>query len=365
MKKSFNCLSIIMGMCVCLLQGLQGQETERVSLLFMGDVMGHDTQINSAWVDSINSYDYHACFDYIRDEIQAVDLSIANLEVTLAGEPYKGYPSFSSPDKLADALIDAGVDVLVTANNHCVDRGKKGLERTNYILDRKGVPRTGTFTNLADREQNNPLKFEINGIRLLLLNYTYGTNGLPVTEPNSVNLIDTALIRKDLHDAAGFQADKIIVFLHWGAEYQTQPNVKQKTVGRFLMDQGVDLVIGSHPHVIQPIVWERDGDKESFIVYSLGNFISNQRPTLRDGGMMVRVDIEKDAEGTSIVDAGYRLTWVHTPIERGRKKFYILPAANYENDEMIPGKEAGLKMNAYLKEARQIMMYNKNVAEIK
>ncbi|MBI9064279.1 MAG: CapA family protein [Marinilabiliaceae bacterium] len=339
------------------------QDSTSVRLLFMGDVMGHDTQINSARDEATGEYDYKSCFKYIEGDMKSADVAIANLEVTLAGPPHKGYPQFSSPDILADALQEAGVDVLVTANNHCVDRRQKGLERTCQVLDKKGIPRTGTFINDADRAQNNPIKMEVNGIRLALLNYTYGTNGIRVTEPNIVNHLDTAVMTQDIRKAKAFHPDQIIVFLHWGNEYQTAPNEDQKKLAQYLWNQGVNIVIGSHPHVIQPMHWLKDSTQNKLVVYSLGNYISNQRTAPRDGGAMASVELTKVGEECFISAANYQLTWVHTPYENGKKKFYVLPVSRYEEAAAWPDSKARKRMNVYAKEASTVFRNNTNVTE--
>lgn len=336
---------------------------EKLQLLFLGDVMGHDTQINSARIDSSGEYDYYSCFRYIKDDIKAADLVIANLEVTLAGPPHKGYPQFSSPDTLADALIDVGVNALVMANNHCVDRRQKGLERTLKILDQKGIPRTGVFKDSADRAKHNPLIIEKKGFRLALLNYTYGTNGIKVRLPNIVNQIDTAIISKDIALAKTMNVDEIIVFMHWGWEYNLKPNPEQKKLTHFLWQKGIDVVIGSHPHVVQPMQWIKTESQNQIVVYSLGNFISNQRTAPRDGGVMAMVELTKEKDSTYISHADFQLTWVHTPIENGKKRFYVLPADRYKNAAYWPDTTARKRMNEYLGEARAVFKTNVNVKE--
>lgn len=335
----------------------------KVKLLFIGDVMGHDSQINSARIDTTEKFDYNSCFKYIKDDIEAADVAIANLEVTLAGSPHKGYPQFSSPDTLADALINAGVDALVMANNHCVDRRKQGLERTINILDKKGIPRTGVFKDSTDRALHNPMLIEKNGIRIAVLNYTYGTNGIKVQSPNIVNYIDTVVITKDIAHAQNLHVDKIIAFMHWGWEYNLQPNPDQKKTTQFLWNNGVDVVIGSHPHVVQPITWVKNKNRNQLVVYSLGNFISNQRTAPRDGGAMAMIELTKDQDSTYISDADFQLTWVYPPIENGKKKFYVLPADRYKDKAQWPDTKAKERLNEYLTEARDVFSYNTNVPE--
>src|SRR5690606_8790194 len=219
-----------------------------IDLLFIGDVMQHSPQIRGAYHPAEDNYNYDPCFQYIAPAIRRADIAIANLEVTLAGKPFTGYPTFSSPDELAAALKNAGVDVLVTANNHSLDRRKKGLERTIDVLDSLQIPHTGTFKDLDERRKSYPLILEKKGARLALLNYTYGTNGIPVTEPNVVNYIDTAQIKADVLRARELQVDFVIAFYHWGDEYQSLPNTAQKSLVRISKEMGIDMVIGAHPH---------------------------------------------------------------------------------------------------------------------
>lgn len=310
------------------------QDTTRLSLLFLGDVMQHDSQIADAYDPVAKKYNYDPCFQFIKPYTQAADLAIGNLEVTLAGPPYKGYPQFSAPDELLVGLKKIGMDVLVTANNHCVDRGKKGLERTIEMLDSLEVLHTGTFVDEVARLNEHPLLIEKNGFNLALLNYTYGTNGMPVTKPNIVNMIDTASIRIDLQKAKSFRPDMTIVFIHWGAEYQSLPSKWQKDIAAFCFKHGAEVIIGAHPHVLQPAEWRKD--KNQFIVYSLGNFVSGQRKRYTDGGGMVSLALEKisftpDSSVTVIDTANYILEWVYRTTD-AEKNYYVLPVPAFEKD---------------------------------
>ncbi|MEN8158270.1 MAG: CapA family protein, partial [Bacteroidota bacterium] len=265
-----------------------------LKLVFMGDIMGHDTQIASALATGDSGYDYQPCFQYLEPYLTDADLVIGNLEVTLAGPPFKGYPQFSSPDELADALKEAGFDILVTANNHAFDRRVAGLERTLDQLDRRGILHTGTFTGPDKRSLHYPLVVEKHGIRIALLNYTYGTNGLKVTPPVIVNRIDTALMHRDLVKAASAEPDFILVTMHWGNEYQRTESDQQRALASFLFEHGTDVIIGSHPHVVQPI---RGEGKGNLVAYSMGNLISNQRTRYRDGGIAFELELVKRVSG--------------------------------------------------------------------
>jgi len=342
------------------------QDTTRLSLLFVGDIMQHDANIAAAFNPVTGKYDYTACFEYVAPIIQSADLAIGNLELTLAGPPYKGYPQFSSPDALASELKRTGFDVLVTANNHSVDRRRKGLERTTRVLDSLQILHTGTFKDSAERSSVYPLIIVKNGFRISLLNYTYDTNGIPVTRPNIVNLIDTVQIKKDLQTARRQNSDAIIVFMHWGLEYQSLPDKTQKKLTDLCFREGAKMVIGSHPHVLQPMEWRKE--KDQFVVYSLGNFISGQRPRFRDGGAMVWIDLQKVNKGestsTSIRQAEYELAWVQKS-NMEKKDFVMLPFRYFESDStFIEDKLLRDAFSVFKKDSRTLYgKHNVNVSE--
>lgn len=343
---------------------------QELSFIFIGDIMGHGPQITSAYDSETKTYNYDKCFKYITDEISEPDYAIGNLEVTLAGPPFKGYPQFSSPDELAVACQNSGMDVLVTSNNHSCDRGGDGIIRTVEVLDSLNIIHTGTFVNEQDRSDRYPLIIESDCMRIAILNYTYGTNGLPYPEPTIVNMIDKELMKKDLEVAKSKNVDKIIVLTHWGSEYKLQPVQYQIEHGEFLFENGADIIIGSHPHVLEKMVWEKSAveqDGESLIVYSLGNFVSNQRKRYTDGGAMFKMTLKKEGNTTSIKDAGYMLTWVYTPVENGKKEYYILPASKYEENESFFSSESDyLKMKSFIKDSRDLFdAENVNVPEYK
>jgi len=329
-------LIIILSFLTLFIQGIfcQQADTSRLSILFAGDLMGHDGQIKSAWDEKSKTYRYDTCFSMIRNLVNSADIALLNLEVTLAGEPYKGYPEFSSPDALAIAARNAGFDVFITANNHSLDGGKKGVERTIDVLDNNGIIRTGTFKDSIQRAIEYPLIIEKNNIRLAILNYTYGTNGLVVRPPNIVNYIDTVVIIKDIAKARLAEPDFIFVTLHWGLEYQRNENSQQRELADYLLENGADAIIGSHPHVIQPIrkYYNNPADSSSFnlVVYSLGNFISNQGDRYRDGGLMVKVELQKTGK-TRVTDFETHPLFVYKPSRPGGgEDFVLLPTNDHE-----------------------------------
>ncbi len=338
------------------------QDTTRLSLLFVGDIMQHDSNIAAALDPISKKYDYSACFEYVAPILRAADLTIGNLELTLAGPPFKGYPQFSAPDALAVELKRVGFDVLVTANNHSLDRRRKGVERTIKVLDSLEIKHTGTFKDSLDRESVYPMIITKDGFQLSLLNYTYGTNGIPVTKPNIVNLIDTVAMKIDFAKARTQQSDAIIVFLHWGAEYQSLPNQEQKKLAALCLREGAKLVIGAHPHVLQPMVWNQKDDQ--LIAYSLGNFVSGQRPRFRDGGAMLWIDLQKirhdSTSTTSIRNAEYELEWV----KKSNDKFVMMPFRYFEGDTLFTKEKTSREAFAlFAKDSRDL--FNKHNIQIK
>ena len=309
---------------------VETKDTSELTIVFAGDVMGHDSQINSAYNPDSNKYEYDSCFKYISPYIKQHDIAVANLEVTLAGQPFKGYPQFSSPDELAIALQNNGFNIFLTANNHSLDRGRKGVERTIDILDSLNIIHTGTFKNDSIKNVTYPLIIEKNNIRLAILNYTYGTNGLKVTRPNIVNYIDTNEIKKDLEKARSAMPDFIIVTVHWGTEYERSENKVQSETADFIFSNGADLIIGSHPHVVQPVkkYYKSEADTLSFniVVYSLGNYISNQRKRYTDGGIMFSLKLTKSVDSIFINSFEYLPTWVYKPVKENKTYFTIIPA---------------------------------------
>lgn len=330
---------------------------KKISLLFVGDIMGHDTQIASALDPETGKYSYESVFRYIKPVLSDADVTIANLEVTLAGPPYKGYPQFSSPVAIAAACVDAGIDCFVLANNHAVDRGGKGILSTINKLDSLGIPHTGSYRNIEERDSLTPLMIRRNGFSLAVLNYTYATNGLIVPKPLIVDSLDRSLVDLDIEKAKSKEADAIILFVHWGTEYDTIPAASQAEMAAHFLEKGADLVIGSHPHVIQKMAWmKQPGKKDGLVVYSLGNFISNQRKPKTDGGSMVKIELTKKADSLMITNAGYYLTWVYTPVENTRLRFYVLPCSEFEKKPEFVSDEAQRSMMfRFIRESRGLL----------
>ena len=295
-----------------------------MSMTLTGDIMQHLPQIEAA--ERARGYDYAPCFTYITPYLRQSDVAVGNLELTLGGTPYRGYPCFSAPDTLVYALRQAGFSVLTTANNHTCDRQTAGIKRTIAVLEQAGMPFTGTFRNAEERDSLTPRIIEKNGLRMGLLAYTYGTNGIPFAKPVVVNLIDTVQMAADLEKARRC-TDFVVVAMHWGIEYQDAPSVEQRRLADFLLRNGATLVVGNHPHVVQPLRTVRDsaGVLRQLCIYSMGNFISAQRTFPRAGAMLVHVVVEKSARGITLHAPQYLLTYVERPIIAGKKNFRILP----------------------------------------
>ncbi len=336
-------------------------EVKEVSLLFLGDIMQHDLQIQSAYVSETGNYDFSSQFKHVKPLFDSTDIVVGNLEVTLAGKPYKGYPRFSSPDALAWDIKNAGIDYLVTANNHVYDRGKTGFERTMNMLDSIGLKRTGCFLDEADKKKNHPMLIEKSGFKIALFNYTYALNGNVVEKPNMVNGLDKVQIKQDLIEASEKEYDAVIVSFHWGIEYKHHPNEEQISYADFCFENGADIVIGSHPHVIQRMEHKTyksvsGTEKDVLVAYSLGNFVSNYG-TWRycDGGTMVKFSLSKTEDGKlSILEPEYHLIWVYRE-PKGNKlmNYYVLPIADFENNKTM--KEADKKqMKIFIDDSRKL-----------
>lgn len=304
----------------------------KVSMLFVGDVMQHDGQIEAAYNPSTKTYEYDEGFQFVKPIIQEYDLRVANLEVTHAGKPYKGYPQFSAPDELSKVLKTAGFNVILTANNHSCDGGSKGVIRTLDVLDELGLTHTGTFRNQEERDKNYPLIVEKNGLRIAMLNYTYGTNGLSVAKPLIINYIDSALIKADIAKAKNeLKADYIVCNMHWGTEYKPLPNGYQKLYEDVCYRAGADMVIGGHPHVLQPIEKKTVAGKERLTVWSLGNFVSNMQIRYTRGGVMVGADIQQKDKKVTLGEVRHHLVYVLKKQEGVIRPFYILPDFDYNS----------------------------------
>ena len=335
-------------------------KAQSVTLLFAGDAMQHQTQLDHAFRNG--KYDYSSYFQQVKDEISRADAAIVNLETTLGGKPYKGYPMFCSPDEYAIALKDAGFDIFLNANNHILDRFSKGLHRTLDVLDSLGVMHTGVFRNGEEREKVYPLIIEKNGIRIAFLNYTYGTNGIEPVFPDVVNYIHRLQMQQDIQRAKELKADVIIANMHWGVEYKLLYNREQEKTAQFLLEEGVGIVMGSHPHVVQPaqLVTDSLGNRTNLVVYSLGNFVSGMTAVNTDGGQMIKVVLDKQNDQIRIASCGYILVYTEKKRNGNKTDYAVVPVLGASLDVINQ-----TRMQRFSNNARAILdKYNIGVAEI-
>lgn len=358
---SFSCTSVSQERRDSVICTTDSTATQHITLLFAGDLMQHQAQITAAQ-QADGTYDYSPCFEPIKEEIERADIAIGNLEVTLGGKPYTGYPAFSAPDAYLTAIQAAGFDVLLTANNHCLDRRRKGLERTIRQLDSLQIPHVGTYSDKEQRAKRYPLLLEKNGFRIALLNYTYGTNGIPLTAPNVVNYIDKAVIAEDIKAAQALQPDAIIACMHWGIEYQSLPSREQQTLADWLLQEGVTHVIGAHPHVVQPMELRTDSvtGRRHVVVYSLGNFFSNMSARKTDGGALLTLELTKDST-TRVSRCEYQLVWTARPALSRNKNFILYPI--HAVPDSLP-ETALNRLKIFIKDTRTLFSkHNRGIEE--
>ena len=321
--------------------------TREITIVAVGDLMGHSPQRDSARTSS--GYDFAPCFAPVASRIAEADLAIGNLETPLAGADagYSGYPAFNNPDNYAVALGAAGFDVLTTANNHCLDRGISGLVRTRDVLESLGIGSTGT--SRTEAEADAVLARDISGVKVAVLAYTYGMNGFttPSGKGWAVNTIDREAMTAAIADARSQGADIVIVSIHNGVEYEREPSASQQTLELAMVAAGADVVLGSHPHVIQPMeVVEATRDdgtpRDALIIHSLGNFVSGQQQRFRDAGLILSFSFEKDfgTGVTRLTGVEYVPTWVDAADETGTE-YRVLPIAEVLADADYPGLTDG------------------------
>lgn len=276
-------------------------ENATFTMAVTGDIMCHNTQYADA--KTANGYDFSYVFEDVKKYIQTADIAVGNLETTFTGSQagYSGYPTFNTPEALAYNLKDLGFDVLTTSNNHSLDKGYKGIESTIHYLDDADIAHTGTFA--SEESQNTILYKYVKGVKIAFLSYTYGTNGIPVPTGKEycINLIDKDLIKKHLELAKQEEPDLICVSMHWGVEYRTTPTDEQKDLADFLFQNGADVILGNHPHVLEPmekrkITLEDGTEKDGFVIYSLGNFISGQVKEYTRDTAILNITITKNGE---------------------------------------------------------------------
>lgn len=274
-----------------------------IDIVFAGDAMQHKGQLDAARTAD-GRYDYSGCFGDIAPWVSAADYAVVNLETPLGDKNFTGYPCFNAPVSYAEALRDAGFDMMLTANNHTLDRRDAGLRNTIAQLDKLGVDHIGTYADSAARSRAIPFVKNIKGFKVGFLNYTYGTNGIGIQGNVVVDLIDRNQIKKDIAATRAAGAEIVVVAVHWGVEYVLTAPAPVRQLADFLCSQDVDLVIGGHPHVIQPMEVRHNDvtGRDVLLVYSMGNLISNMRTRDTRGGAMVKATLTRDDNGKARFD---------------------------------------------------------------
>ena len=329
------------------------------TVISTGDIMVHSTQLTGAKTSS-GEYDFSAFFKEASPFFKEADLAVANLEVTFGGTEsgqYSGYPVFNTPDTLADAIKDSGLNFLITANNHAYDTGLYGLKRTAQVLKQKGIDFIGT------RESTDAPNYavkEINGIKLGIANFTYETSGqvagrkylngaIIAEEANDlINSFSYDRIDEFYQDSADMiskmksdGADYIVFYMHWGNEYKLSPDTWQKTIAQKLSNLGVNMIIGSHPHVIEPVelIRSEDGESTTVCIYSVGNCVSNQRQEIMDScpsghtedGVLFSFTLKKDKDGVTLNSLDLIPTWVNKYKGGSGYQYTIYPLESAED----------------------------------
>ncbi len=330
----------------------------RVSLVAVGDNLIHNTLI-SAGEQEDGTLDYTSFYANIKNDISSADVAVINQETILGGSTfeYTGYPTFNSPWEIGTAAIDAGFDIFTCATNHSLDKGYSGIEQEcKFFSEHPEVVHVGT--NTSQEEYNSILYYEKNGIKFAILNYTYGTNGIPIPEGREwcVNMMDKDKITTDVK-AARENADVVIVFPHWGTENSTEVSDYQREYVSLFSELGVDIVIGTHPHVLQPVEWvtNETTSKKMLVYYSLGNFISHQTSLKQLCGGMAQIQIEKKGDEVSITSAKLTPVVCWYKSTNGKYAFSVYKLSDYTEELGTSHAQSGATPEYFTKYAQEIV----------
>lgn len=317
------------------------EEPEQLSVLMVGDVLLHD-RVEESCVQPDGSRNFSSLFSKTREEIRKADLAIVNQEVILGGSELgiSGYPAFNAPFEVGDSLVEAGFDVVCHGTNHALDKGKKGL--LNCIRFWKSTyPEVGILGIYETEQERDALYYyERNGMKIAVLNYTYGTNGISLPEgmPYAVNMLEEAQVAADIKKAEA-EADFTIVCPHWGTEYQLTPSSQQKKWTQFFLEQGVDLVLGTHPHVIEPVEWVTDEatGHRMLVYYSIGNYVNWTSGTGagvsdRMVGGMAQVNLERNKESGMVEIRDYGVKALVSHVQSGSNGVQVYPLEEYSQE---------------------------------
>lgn len=321
------------------------KEDSFATIISFGDTLCHKPVDDAVYDEEIGDYDFSPIFKYVEKYFEDSTITIGNCESPMAGKDrgYTGYPAFNAPEHLAIDLKELGVDIMSTANNHTLDKGFSGLTSTIEFLNEQGIACIGT--SRTEEEQNTILFRDLNGIKTAFLAYTYGTNGIPIPEdkPFCVNMIDEELMLTQINQAKLKGAELIVVSIHWGIEYQTTENEEQDRIAELLIKNDVKIILGSHPHVLQPmktvkVETDEGEEKEGLVIFSQGNFFSNQRQENTRNTAIFNIEVKKNGktDEVTVEDATYVPLYMNIK-EKGAKDRYELLDLN----EIIRSYEAG------------------------
>lgn len=330
----------------------------KVTLVAVGDNLIHNTLIDAGEQEN-GSRDYTSFYENIKSDISAADIAVINQETMLGGSSfaYAGYPCFNTPWEVGDAAINAGFDIFTCATNHSLDVGYAGIEQEcKYFDSHPEVTHVGT--NDSEEDYNSVVYYEKNGIKFAILNYTYGTNGIsiPESKPWCVNMMDKEKITADVN-AAKQNSDVVIVFPHWGTENSTSVSDYQREYIKLFSELGVDIVIGTHPHVLQPVEWvenEQTG-KKMLVYYSLGNFISHQTSLNQLCGGMAQITVEKRGEEISITSAKLTPVVCWYKSSSGKFSFSVYKLSDYTEELGSSHAQNGATPEYFEKYAKEIV----------
>ena len=332
-------------------------KTSKLSLVMVGDALLHSSVYNDAYKNGV--YDFSSQLEFIKPIIQKYDLAFYNQETILGGTELglSDYPTFNSPWEFGNAMIDAGFNLVSLANNHTLDKGEKAVLKSCEFWQDKDVLTAGSY---CSNEEANEIKIrEKNGIKYTLLAYTYGTNGIPVPQGKEylVNLYSDEKVKHDIEQVKD-KVDLLMVSMHWGTEYTTEPTEEQKRQAEYLSSLGVDIIIGTHPHIIEPITYIND----TLVIYSLGNFISAQS-TNNDYNtvieLMTSVDVIKEEKEGQIT---IKLDNLNNELLYN----YYQKGSRWTNFKVIPFSQMNASYNSdyqrlYNKYSEVVRMYNKDI----
>lgn len=347
-----------------------------ITISVVGDLMCHSPQFQYAHVEG-DSFDFTPTFSEVKKYFDSSDFVFGNLETVTAGNQmrYSGYPYFNSPDDYIKSLKKVGFNFLFTSNNHCLDRGETGILRTLEQLKENQIASTGTFSSQKDRDSIRVVS--ANGIRFAVVSYTYGMNGnyLPKGKNYLVNRISDSLLVRDIQKAKSDSVDFILVYYHFGEEYQREPNRYQKAVVQTAIDAGADIILASHPHVLQPIQYfQKDSINRSsgrldsgFIAYSLGNFFSNQQWRYSDAGVILQFQITKDlvSKALHLENISCIPTWVFKGKIEGKREFRILPYTTSTDKYPYLSQKDFQKMSQSFGDSKQILQKYSSSPQLK